>query len=183
MIIMDVLANLGKNLESIDLSLESPMNFRLAAVLVPIYVKDQKILFTKRTENLSHHQGQISFPGGRFDESDGNLVETALRETEEEVGIKRESIHVLGSLNPLLSTSMHYVYPLVAFIDEDVDLIINPKEVQETFFADIKQLLLPENNLSGMFNNQEYMYYNVGKYKIWGLTHLILTDLLTRLKK
>ncbi|GAI83891.1 unnamed protein product, partial [marine sediment metagenome] len=88
-----------------------------------------------------------------------------------------------GSLNPLLSTSMHYVYPLVAFIDEDVELIINPKEVQETFFADIKQLLLPENNLSGIFNNQEYMYYNVGKYKIWGLTHLILTDLLTRLKQ
>jgi len=180
---MDIFTNLGKNLESIDLSIEATLNFRLAAVLVPIYVKDQKLLFTKRTENLTHHQGQISFPGGRFDDSDGNLIETALRETEEEVGIKRESIHVLGSLNPLLSTSMHYVYPLVAFIDEDVELVINPEEVQETFFADIQQLLLPENNLSGTFANQEYMYFNVGKYKIWGLTHLILTDLLTRLKK
>jgi len=176
-------ANLGKNLESIDLSVEAPLNFRLAAVLVPIYAKDQKILLTKRTKNLTHHQGQISFPGGRFDDLDGNLVETALRETEEEVGIKRESIHVLGSLNPLLSTSMHYVYPLVAFINEDVELKINPEEVQETFFADIQQLLLPENHLSGKFKNQEYMYYNVGKYKIWGLTHLILTDLLNRLKK
>ncbi len=180
---MDIFTDLGKNLESIDLSIEAPLNFRLAAVLVPIFTKGQKILFTKRTENLTHHQGQISFPGGRYDDLDGNLVETALRETKEEVGIKRRSIHVLGSLNPLFSTSMHYVYPLVAFIDEDVELIINPEEVQETFFADIQQLFLPENHLSGTFNNQEYMYYNVGKYKIWGLTHLILTDLHSRLKK
>ena len=160
---MNLLANLGELLEPIDSSIEAPMNFRLAAVLVPIFYEEEKILFTKRTENLSHHQGQISFPGGRYDESDGNLVETALRETQEEV----------GSLNPLFATSLHYVYPLVAFVSEDVKLKLNPAEVEETFFAKIDQLMLPENHLSGLFSNQEYMYYSVGKYKIWGLTHLI----------
>ncbi|OLS32735.1 MAG: putative Nudix hydrolase NudL [Candidatus Heimdallarchaeota archaeon AB_125] len=180
---MNLLANLGELLEPIDSSIEAPMNFRLAAVLVPIFYEEEKILFTKRTENLSHHQGQISFPGGRYDESDGNLVETALRETQEEVGIDRKFIHILGSLNPLFATSLHYVYPLVAFVSEDVKLKLNPAEVEETFFAKIDQLMLPENHLSGLFSNQEYMYYSVGKYKIWGLTHLILTDLLKRLKR
>jgi 8-oxo-dGTP pyrophosphatase MutT (NUDIX family) len=180
---MSLTANLGELLEPIDYTIVAPMNFKLAAVLVPIFIDDEKILFTKRTENLSHHQGQISFPGGRYDESDGNLVETALRETHEEVGIDRKSIHVLGSLHPLFATSMHYVYPLVAFVDNNVDLKLNPAEVQETFFAEINHLLHPENHLSGIFYNQEYMYYSVGKYKIWGLTHLILTDLLKRLKR
>lgn len=179
---MSILANLGKLLEPIDSSIEAPMNFRLAAVLVPIVLEEEKILFTKRTENLSHHQGQIAFPGGRYDETDGNIVETALRETYEEVGIDREDIHVLGSLNPVFATSMHFVYPLVAFISNELELELNPAEVEETFYADLSELMLPENHLSGIFHDKEYMYFSVGKYKIWGLTHLMLTDLLKRLK-
>ena len=71
-----------------------------AAVLIPVIGRDQEptILLTRRSDDLNHHAGQVSFPGGRHEKSDSNMIDTALRETEEEIGLKRDAVEVIGEL-------------------------------------------------------------------------------------
>ena len=101
---MNLVSKLQTVLDPIDKKFQLKDNLRLAAVLIPIFLKDERLLFTKRTEFVKHHQGQIAFPGGRFEEKDNNLLTTALRETNEEVGIKPEDIEVLGKLDTVESS-------------------------------------------------------------------------------
>ena len=91
---------------------------RRAAVLVPLFVRDGLlwVLFTRRTETVEHHRGQISFPGGAAEPGDESLLATALRETEEELGIASGDIRVLGSLSPIETVTDFYVAPFVAAI-------------------------------------------------------------------
>ncbi|MCE7748383.1 MAG: CoA pyrophosphatase, partial [Candidatus Heimdallarchaeota archaeon] len=91
---MELLSGLENKLESVKSPVSHKPHLKLAAVLIPIYSDSNRILLTKRTENLKHHQGQIAFPGGRYEESDETLAETVLRETEEEVGIKSDFIEL-----------------------------------------------------------------------------------------
>ncbi len=181
--IMELLSKLENVLEPLENPVSHKPHLKLAAVLIPIFQSNNKILFTKRTENLKHHQGQIAFPGGRHDESDISLSETVLRETEEEIGISSEFIELKGRLKPIISTSHHYVYPFVGFIKGNPTIKINPLEVQEYFQADLSHLLEPSTLETGFYKGGVRKYYRVGKYKIWGLTQQILSNFLNLLKE
>ena len=115
------------------LILDIPDGFRRAAVLIPIIVRenDWLLIFTRRTSHVSHHKGEISFPGGRYDEEiDSDLSHTALRETEEELGIKR--IKVLGQIDDILTISKYVVTPTVGYIEDNSEInhqMINTPEI------------------------------------------------------
>ena len=114
-----------------------------AAVLVPVVLREEglQLLFTKRATHLRHHAGQISFPGGRKDETDQDLIETALRESEEEIGLYRDRVTPLGWLPSLHTISNYTVHPLVGLIRDLGEVKPNPDEVAEIFEAPLSHFL------------------------------------------
>lgn len=178
---MELFDDIEKKLIALDGPVSHKPHLRTAAVLIPIFINKGQILFTKRTENLKHHQGQISFPGGKYDETDENLLNTVLRETEEEIGVTDKYIELKGRMNPMVSTSQHYVYPFIGFIRGSPKIRMNPVEVEEYFFVDINLLLEPETLETGFYKGSVKKYYHVNNYKIWGLTQLILSKFLSLL--
>jgi 8-oxo-dGTP pyrophosphatase MutT (NUDIX family) len=117
----------------------------LAAVLVPIVIRDggAYLILTHRTLGLSTHAGQIAFPGGRVDAADRSVIDTALRETEEETGIGRADIEVLGLLPDYVTGSAFTVTPVVALVKADYRVDANPHEVAEVFEVPLSHLLNP----------------------------------------
>ncbi len=140
-----------------------------------------EILFTLRSEKLNSHSGQISFPGGRQDEGE-SIIETALRETKEEVGINSEKINVIGNLSPLLvPPSNSLITPIVAFSDKITDFILSENEVQEVFTIEFNKFLSSEyffketKNINGL--DVEVPYWNIHpKTKLWGATAIIMQE-------
>lgn len=179
---MDVLSKLHDIVDPLDAPIEPVKGLKLAAVLIPIFSESERILFTLRTQIVSHHQGQISFPGGKFDEEDQNLKTTALRETFEEVGIKSENISLIGRLNPSITISNYYVMPFVGLVKENTQLRINNLEVEHCFLAPVSELMKSENNVMGDFDGLRLPYYKYKNFKIWGVTGGILTDLFRRIR-
>ncbi|MFQ6075275.1 MAG: NUDIX hydrolase [Candidatus Bathyarchaeia archaeon] len=146
---------------------------RKAAVLVPLYEKGGKhyAVFTKRTESLSHHRGQISFPGGAHEEGDEGSVATALREASEEMGIKPEDVRVLGMLDDVVSgVSSYVVTPIVGLIPYPYPFVVNRDEVEDVIEAPLSEL----SEVEGKYG-VEYWY---GRHRIWGLTARILKQFL-----
>jgi 8-oxo-dGTP pyrophosphatase MutT (NUDIX family) len=116
---------------------------RRAAVLVPLFrnATEYHLVFTKRTETLTHHKGQISFPGGSFEPADGDLLTTALRESYEEVGIRPEHVSVLGRLDDLPTFSTTFtISPFVGLIPYPYPFRPNPLEVAIVFDAPLSVL-------------------------------------------
>ncbi|MHA1443890.1 MAG: NUDIX hydrolase [Candidatus Hodarchaeales archaeon] len=167
--------------------LDIPNDYKRAAVLVPIYIKHDEwhILFTRRTEKVTHHKNEISFPGGGYDEiTDKNIIETALREVEEEIGCK--DVEILGLLDDIFTISGYIVTPVVGKIPNSVDLDCNQQDSDEIQYI-IKVPLEKVANASN-FWTQEFPY-NEGKlyevpffdYEgeiIWGATGRILLNFL-----
>ncbi|MFI4940477.1 MAG: CoA pyrophosphatase [Burkholderiales bacterium] len=114
-----------------------------AAVLLPVVVREQglNLLFTLRSEHLTDHGGQVSFPGGRWEESDASATATALRETEEEVGLDRHHIEVLGSLPDYLTGTGYRVTPVVALVQPPFNTHADPTEVAEIFEVPLSFLM------------------------------------------
>src|SRR5262245_45701197 len=108
---------------------EAPPTHRRAGVLVPLFVREGNrwVLLTKRTESVEKHRGQIAFPGGGQEEGDESLYQTALRETEEEVGVRPEDVRYLGDLTPIVTVTDYYVEPYVGAIPHPY-----PFQLQET---------------------------------------------------
>ena len=179
---MELLERLKTVLEPLDAPIVPSENFKPAAVLILISSESERILFTLRTQIVRHHQGQISFPGGKYDEEDKNLKNTALRETFEEVGISKDNIILIGRLNPSITISNYFVMPFVGIVEENTPLRINNLEVEHCFLAPISELMKEDNYLMGDFNGLQLPYYKYKNYKIWGVTGGILTDLFRRLK-
>jgi 8-oxo-dGTP pyrophosphatase MutT (NUDIX family) len=161
-----------------------------AAVLIPIYYKEGEyyILFTKRTETLKNHKGQISFPGGAYEEKDRILLNTALRECAEEIGLADEGIEILGELDDMLTTTSGYIIsPFVAVIPWPCSLRIHQKEVEELVEVPISALL-DENCVrqdTDVIDGQPvnaYFYNYQGKI-IWGATARILHQFLDIIKQ
>lgn len=170
------------------------LNSRVSAsVLIPIGYRQEtmrhEILMTKRSEKVETHKGQISFPGGLFEIQDQHLLKTALRETQEEVGLSEAEIEVLGALAPVQTLRDVEIYPWVAKVDFPKEFVFNRDEVERLLFLPLEQLLVQglkpvqvsvrENGLSfkvasvGMFCEQEL---------IWGASAKILDHLLEALK-
>ncbi|MFC2052205.1 NUDIX hydrolase [Chloroflexota bacterium] len=156
-----------------------------SAVLLPIYQKqgEYHILFTKRTETVKEHKGQISFPGGAREEHDETLLDTALRETTEEIGLPAEAVKLLGELDDFPTTTSSYIIsPFVAAIQWPYPLKIDPIEVEEIIEIPISALLDKDcvSQETEIIDGQAvtaYSYNYQGKV-VWGATARILTQFL-----
>jgi 8-oxo-dGTP pyrophosphatase MutT (NUDIX family) len=119
-----------------------------ASVLIPLVMRDQglTVLLTERTTHLSSHSGQIAFPGGKADPEDASATDTALREAEEEIGLGRHSVEVLGSLPIYTTGSAFIVTPVVALVRADYAMALNPHEVADAFEVPLDFLMNPANH-------------------------------------
>ncbi len=158
---------------------------RPAAVLIPLFFKDGQayLLFTKRTENMEHHKGQISFPGGSYDAADSDLSVTALRETEEEVGIRVADITLLGQTDKLLTTSGFLITPFVGIFTYPYKFKVNPGEIERLIEVPLIELLdetiFTLKPFSAAGNTWLVHYYGVGEDVIWGVTGFLLSNFLS----
>jgi len=157
----------------------------VAAVLVPIYFKQGQyyILFTKRTEKVKEHKGEISFPGGAYEKGDRTLVDTALRECAEEIGLMADEIEVLGELDDAVTVVSNYVVtPIVALIPWPYQFKVDAEEVEEIIEVPIQALLdkgclRQETEIIDGVEDTLYFYQYQGRV-IWGATARILKQFL-----
>ncbi|MBC3811892.1 CoA pyrophosphatase [Undibacterium aquatile] len=159
--------------------------FRPASVLIPIVMREKELtlLLTERAAHLQQHAGQISFPGGRFEIADGSAAETALRETEEEVGLPRSHIDILGALPDYKTGTGYQVSPIVSLVKPPFDTVTDPGEVASVFEVPLAFLMnarhhqrrvfqMPDGSGSRMFYAMPYQ-----DRFIWGATAGMLRNL------
>ena len=157
---------------------------REAAVLIPLYVREKALwtLFTKRTDMVEHHKGQISFPGGGKVDRDANLWETAVRETEEEIGVPRASVRILGALPKLETVTDFEVSPFVGAIPYPITFAPHAGEVESIIEVPMSYLLDPmvveERAVKWKGRDVMTLVYHYRGHAIWGATARILSDLL-----
>lgn len=158
--------------------------FHRAGVLVPLIVSrgGTDLLFTRRTDHVETHKGQISFPGGMIDDRDVDIVQTALRETEEELGIGPSHVEIRGALDDLAVPSGFIITPVVGILGALPPLKPNPKEVAEAFTVPVGFFCDPANGRSELREFQggrrEVWFYQHGEHNIWGATAMIVRSLL-----
>jgi 8-oxo-dGTP pyrophosphatase MutT (NUDIX family) len=151
-----------------------------AAVLVPLINREDglTVLFTERSRDLPDHPGQISFPGGRVEPGDADTGIAALREAEEEVGLKRERVTLLGRLEPYETVTGYRVTPVVGWIEPPFEIRADPVEVADVFEVPLAFLLEPANHQRHfrMVGNTRRDYYAIpyGDRYIWGATAAML---------
>ncbi len=149
---------------------------KAAAVLMPIIERQNglNVVFTKRTQRLKSHSGQVSFPGGKIDESDESAQFAALRETHEEIGVGSDAIEILGQLPDYYTGSGYHISPVVGMMDAKAEFTANPHEVEHIFEVPLNFLMNPDNHhiSSKSFENIERYFYVMpwGKHHVWGVT-------------
>ncbi len=159
-------------------------SFPRAAVLIPLFAKEGgcHILFTRRSDQVKHHKGQISFPGGAFDNEDEDLERTALREAFEEIGVKEKDVQVLGALDDIVTSSEFVVTPYVGIIPYPYSFQLSAVEIAELIIVPLASLLEPDS-----FAEREIIDYDFKKvvesyqhdrHIIWGATARILKQFL-----
>lgn len=144
-----------------------------------------QVLLTQRSQHLRQHPGQIAFPGGKMDDEDSTVIHTALREAEEEVGLKAKNIQVIGQLGHYFTTSGFCVSPVVAEVTNNKPMIICYEEVQSVHWVPLNYLLNPANFrfTERVIDNKRRGFFEV-QYQdlhIWGVTAGILYGLYTAL--
>ena len=160
-----------------------------AGVLVPIINRPAgpTILLTQRTAHLKKHAGQISFPGGGWEEQDPHLEATALRETEEEIGLHNRHIEVLGQLSLYETSAAYGVTPVVGWVEPPFDLTIDPFEVAEAFEVPLGWIMQRENHqVESRVRDGRRRHYYVLPYEgrfIWGATAGMLVNLVDVLER
>lgn len=163
--------------------MEVPASPLAAAVLVPIVEREDSltILLTRRSDTLPVHSGQVSFPGGRVEDYDVDLVATALRETEEEIGLDRSRIEVIGRLDTYVTRTGFEVTPVVGLVRPPFELLLDPVEVAEVFEVPLAFILDPANHERRSREWQKIVrhFYVLpyGDYYIWGATAGMLVNL------
>ncbi len=163
--------------------IDSP-SLRRAAVLFAFLERPDglHILLTKRTEDVEHHKGQISFPGGMMDQGDATLRETALREAEEEIGLRRGWVEVLGETDEYETPSGFIITPVISSLTRVEAWTLNPAEVEEAFFAPVTLFLDPQNEETFQREWKGVMRdvysYQFGSHRIWGVTAGIIRGFL-----
>lgn len=158
--------------------------YRHSAVLIPL-LRDRgeyKVLFTKRTQTVDDHKGQISFPGGRVDEEDRSYLDTALREAWEEVGLRPEDVTLLGRLDDALTLSSNYlIHPFVGYVPYPYAYKLNPQEVERLIYAPL-DVFLAESGLAEIerveYGGRTYesQIYRYDGEVIWGATARMMKD-------
>jgi 8-oxo-dGTP pyrophosphatase MutT (NUDIX family) len=158
-----------------------------AAVLVPLYVAAGELhaVFTERRADLRRHAGEVSFPGGRQDEGESDLMATALREAEEEIGLPRDAVEIVGALRPTPTIATGYaIYPFVGVIEPGMTWTLSAREVARVLELSLhdlrhgyKRRRLIRRGIPILSDT-----YSVGEQLIWGATARILSDLLERIE-
>jgi len=164
-------------------------NLKPAGVLIPIIERaDQlSVLLTRRAANLKHHASQISFPGGRMEPGDADIEATALRETEEEVGIAPRQVEIAGYLEPSATVTGYAVTAVVGLLQSDFELIIDRSEVEAVFEVPLSFLMERGNQEHSERKFEGVMVpiveFNYQQWRIWGATASILMVLRNKLIK
>ncbi len=155
-----------------------------SSVLILLFPLDDFLgtILIKRTEDDSVHSGQISFPGGRRDESDTSHIQTALREAEEEIGLRPQKIRIIGEISPLyVSPSNFMIYPVIGYTGERPELLPNPSEVEYIIELQLKNLetFRTEADIKVRgYKLTEVPCFSVNGHVVWGATAMILQELL-----
>lgn len=161
-----------------------PDSYYSAAVLLAFWPAENgaiEVVFTKRTDALPTHRGQMSFPGGRLHEEDASLEKTALREAQEELGIPPEQVRIMGRLDDAWSAFGHRVIPVVGWLERRPVFKPDPREVAEVIVADVRTLLRPEVSCThevvhdGLKHTTQAFNWDGGY--VWGMTADILLEL------
>lgn len=168
----------------LNLGIDSPgTQLTNAAVLVPIVDRPDglTVLLTQRTDHLRDHAGQVSFPGGRVEPSDVDHEATALRETEEEIGLASQHIDLVGRLDRYITRTGYEVIPVVGFVNPPFSVKADPFEVADIFEVPLRFLADPDNHQrhSRFYNGARREFYAMpyeGKY-IWGVTAGMIVNL------
>ncbi len=173
--------------------IETPLlsHFRHAGVLIPLYKEDDRhyVLFTKRTDTVEHHKGQISFPGGSVDQEDASIKETALREAREEIGLFEEDVEVLGRLDDLLTLASEFiVHPVVGIIPSPYEFKLNPFEVKRLIRVPWEELVsqdLEDRVYQIESDGQTYLSpaYEHNGDLIWGATARMIKNFISIINK
>jgi 8-oxo-dGTP pyrophosphatase MutT (NUDIX family) len=160
----------------VELRRQANGEFKAAGVLIPIVAhrEELSVLLTRRAEHLRYHAGQVSFPGGRMEPCDPDIEATALRETQEEVGISPGDVEIAGYLDPVLTITGYTVTPVVGLIRPGVDLAIDPGEVQHAFEVPLSFLM----DTGNAHTSTRVLYgvpipvleYYYASERIWGAT-------------
>ena len=155
-----------------------------ASVLIPLVFEDDTwhVVVTQRTQAVEHHKGQISFPGGACEPGDGSQLETALRETHEEIGVPPEAVEVLGVLDDFPTITHFVVTPYVGMIPAGFPYRLNDGEVEAVVEVPLPFLLEPSHLRVEQWVTQgmahDVLFWDYGGYTIWGLTARILKSFL-----
>ncbi len=164
---------------------QNPKTYKKSAVLILFYIKDKQIhlCFIKRSADNSPHSGQISFPGGKYEENDRNLEQTALRESYEELRILPEKVKLLGALTPLdIPVSQFQVYPVVGIMHDMPKFIRSQTEVERVIEVPIQTFFYSEVRKEKKMIRKDFSftapYYEIEDDHIWGATSMIISELL-----
>jgi 8-oxo-dGTP pyrophosphatase MutT (NUDIX family) len=187
----DLQEKLGNHLAEHSREIRTEWNARLAAVLIPLFYEqgEWRILFTRRTDHLESHQGQVSFPGGAVEAQDVSPQAAALRETEEEIGIPSDEIKVLGELDSLLTVTQYQIVPIVGIIPWPTELRINKVEVARVFSVPLNWLA-DEDNVEvqtrefrlGDRSIEVFYFKPYEEEIIWGATARLTLNFLSELR-
>lgn len=161
-----------------------------AAVLIALVEPEHadeglQVLLTKRASHLKHHPSQVSFPGGKAEQEDNSLIDTALREAFEEIGLSREAVSVAGQLPPYQTISGFQVTPIIATVARSQAYKIDENEVAEIFQVPLQHFLTTNDHhvfkasRNGRVHNVHFLPYK--HYNIWGATAVMLKDLVSHL--
>jgi 8-oxo-dGTP pyrophosphatase MutT (NUDIX family) len=151
-------------------------NLRAAGVLIPLIERGKQltVLLTRRSEGLALHAGQVSFPGGRMEPGDADIIATALRETHEEVGIAPQQVDIAGFLDPSPTVSGFAVTPVVGVVAAGFTLRVDSREVEQAFEVPLDFLMLEKNALHAEREFEGHripmVEFNFGGHRIWGAT-------------
>nr|WP_321506666.1 CoA pyrophosphatase [uncultured Celeribacter sp.] len=163
-------------------------SLRSAGVLIPVRETAQglRLILTKRSSALKHHPGQISFPGGRVDPGDRDHIDAALREAEEEIGLPRENVEILGELPPHETVTQFEMHPVLGWIRDEFVAIPEAGEVSEVFEVPLDHVLDPAKFTiqSRRWRGHRRAFFTVpyGPYYIWGATARVLRVLADRVQ-
>ena len=152
----------------------------LAAILLPLFEKgrDTYVLLTKRTHKVKTHKGEISFPGGAYDQGDHTLEKTALRECFEEIGLREEDVEMLGCLDDVETLTQYMIRPFVGILPYPYSFIVNHEEIEHMIELPLQSLLGKDpfqKQVVSVEGEERTIYtYQYGHHVIWGATAKIL---------
>ena len=180
----DFVDQIRKILNTRDRRIIEQPSLARAAVLVPLFEKGENchIVFTKRSDNVRYHKGEISFPGGVFDERDLELERTALRETNEEIGLNENDVQIIGVLDDIITVTQFVVTPFVGLFPYPYPFKLSPIEIAELIEVPLSSLLgedrFSEREIIRGTRKEVVYAYQYENHVIWGATARILKQFL-----